>query len=72
MENYGSTDCGVKLDDLVEFNLGESCCDTATMNCGKIVGIGDKFSDNNELKYELTLFLSDGKKVRFFFPAKIF
>jgi hypothetical protein len=36
------------------------------MNCGKIVGIGERFSDNNELKYELTLFLSDGRKVTIF------
>jgi hypothetical protein len=71
LKNYGSTDCAVKLDDLVEFNLGEACCDTATMNCGKIVGIGEQFSDNNELKYELTLFLSDGRKVTLFFRAKI-
>ncbi len=48
---------------MVQFELGETCCDTATMNCGKMIGIGEKFSNNNELKYELTLYLSDGKKV---------
>lgn len=64
MNHYGSNDCSVKLDDLVQFELGETCCDTSTMNCGKIVGIGERFSNNNELKYELTLYLSDGKKVR--------
>jgi hypothetical protein len=57
---------------MVEFNLSDTCCDTGTMNCGKIMGIGEKFSDNNELKYELTLFLSDGKKVTFFIELKLF
>jgi hypothetical protein len=66
VKNYGSNDCGVKLDDLIEFNLAETCCDTGTMNCGKMVGVGERFSNTNELKYELTLFLSDGKKVIYF------
>ena len=63
MKDYGSNDCSVKLNDLVEFKLGETCCDTTTMNCDKFVGIGEKFSNNNELKYELTIILSDGKIV---------
>ena len=63
MKNYGSNDCSVNLNDMVQFELGETCCDTATMNCGKMIGTGEKFSNNNELKYELTLYLSDGKQV---------
>jgi len=66
VKNYGSNDCSVKLDDLVQFELAETCCNTATMNCGKIVGVGERFSNNNDLKYQLTLFLSDGKKVKKF------
>jgi hypothetical protein len=61
--NYGSDDCSVKLSDKIVFDLGETCCDTATMKCDKIVGVAEQLSNNDELNYDLTVFLRDGKTV---------
>lgn len=35
--------------------MAEKCCDTATMNCEKLIGIGPNFSVNDTLYYRLEL-----------------
>ena len=57
---YGSDDCSVNLTIPPEFEVAETCCDTSTMNCEKIVGISNHLSNNNELTVELKLFQEDG------------
>ena len=70
-ENYGSDDCSVDLTQPPEFTLAETCCDTSTMNCEKIIGISPKISNTDELEIELKLYLDDGSLVnQFFFRFK--
>ena len=60
---YGSDDCGVNLAVPPAFDVPETCCDTSTMNCNKIIGVSNKLSNTDELDVELTLFLDDGTLV---------
>lgn len=53
--NYGSDDCSVNLIEKPIFSLVETCCDSKTMNCEKLVGIGPMFSTNDTLYYSLEL-----------------
>ncbi len=53
--NYGSEDCSVNLMESPIFQLAETCCDSITMNCDKLYGVGPMFSNNDTLFYRLEL-----------------
>ncbi len=52
-KDFGSDDCSVKLNNGIQFELVETCCDIRRMNCDEIAGVGPKFSNNNTLYYQI-------------------